>query len=78
MRHMSIHKKDIEVSYFCLMKISINSIGVIESPFTEGEDMPIQPGFSEALGTVTVDLKYMEGLKELDGFSHIILLTNIL
>lgn len=37
--------------------------------------MPIQPkGASEFVGHVTVDEKYIEGLQDLDGFSHIYLL----
>ena len=56
------------------MEIIVKPIGFIESPFDELEKVPIQPGFSESFGTVVIDLKYIEGLEELDGFSHIILL----
>jgi len=58
----------------CLMEFTIRSIGIIESPYDEGDDMPIQPGFSEAIGKVIVDKSYLKGLKHLDGFSHIIIL----
>ncbi|MBN2082857.1 tRNA (N6-threonylcarbamoyladenosine(37)-N6)-methyltransferase TrmO [bacterium] len=50
-------------------------IGVIHSPFTRLEDMPIQPvGAKDATGTVVVDEQYAPGLKDLDGFSHLHLL----
>ena len=53
----------------------INSIGIIHSPYKSIENMPIQPrGASEVNGHVIVDKKYVGGLKDLDGFSHIYLL----
>lgn len=57
------------------MKITYRPIGVIHSPFKEIAGMPIQPtGAREVRGTVEVLPKFVEGLKDLDGFSHIILL----
>lgn len=56
------------------MEFTIKSIGFIETPFEEYDDAPIQPGFSDAFGTVCVNSEYKTGLKDLDGFSHIILL----
>jgi tRNA (adenine37-N6)-methyltransferase len=51
------------------------SIGIIRSPFKTLDGMPIQPSGANAVaGTVEVDLKYEKGLKDLDGFSHIILI----
>jgi tRNA (adenine37-N6)-methyltransferase len=50
-------------------------IGLIHSPFTTLENMPIQPvGARDVEGEVIVDEKYVEGLKDLDGFSHIYLI----
>ena len=50
-------------------------IGIIRSPFKALEDMPIQPrGAAGIRGTVEVAASFCEGLKDLDGFSHIILL----
>ena len=50
-------------------------IGVIHTPFTDPANMPIQPpGARDVLGTVVIDPEYAEGLKDLDGFSHIYLL----
>jgi tRNA-Thr(GGU) m(6)t(6)A37 methyltransferase TsaA len=57
------------------MKMQFRPIGVIHSPFTELQGMPIQPpGAAGVRGTVEVFEEFRPGLKDLDGFSHIILL----
>jgi tRNA-Thr(GGU) m(6)t(6)A37 methyltransferase TsaA len=57
------------------MKIEYASIGIIHSPFTEAEGMPIQPAGAKGVkGTVEVFEAFQGGLKDLDRFSHIILL----
>jgi tRNA-Thr(GGU) m(6)t(6)A37 methyltransferase TsaA len=57
------------------MKFAYRSIGIIHSPFKTTKGMPIQPGGAEAIrGTIRIYPEYVEGLKDLDGFSHIILL----
>ena len=54
---------------------TIKPIGTIHSPYQTIEDMPIQPkGALEVEGTVLVDEAYLDGLQDLDGFSHIYLL----
>jgi tRNA (adenine37-N6)-methyltransferase len=54
---------------------NIEAIGVIHSPHTTIDDMPIQPkGAKDVEGQVLVDPKYIAGLQDLDGFSHIYLL----
>ncbi len=53
----------------------LKPIGTIHSPFTNLKGMPIQPtGASGVKGTVEVFEEYADGLLDLDGFSHIILL----
>ena len=50
-------------------------IGIIHTPFTDLAGMPIQPaGAVGVRGTVEVFEEYQTGLKDLDGFSHIVLL----
>jgi len=50
-------------------------IGIIHTPFKELENMPIQPSGAAAIrGTVDLFPEFAEGLKDLDGFSHLILL----
>jgi len=53
----------------------IQPIGIIHSPYYSIEDMPIQPkGASEVEGHIIVDEKYIVGLQDIEGFSHIYLL----
>jgi tRNA-Thr(GGU) m(6)t(6)A37 methyltransferase TsaA len=55
--------------------MKVKPIGVIHTPFKQREDMPIQPaGAMDFGGTVEVFSEYRPGLKDLDGFSHLILL----
>ena len=50
-------------------------IGIIRTPFTSLEDMPIQPGGGrDAQGELILKSRYREGLADLDGFSHLFLL----
>lgn len=57
------------------MDIVYHPIGVIRSPFTETAGMPIQPrAAGQTAGAVEVDPRYREGLADLEGFSHVILL----
>lgn len=57
------------------MKIEFKAIGVIHTSYTEPEGTPIQPvGAVGVKGTVEVFGAYRDGLKDLDGFSHIVLL----
>jgi tRNA-Thr(GGU) m(6)t(6)A37 methyltransferase TsaA len=61
-----------------IMKIEFHPIGIIHSPHDDPEGMPIQPsGASGIKGTVEVAAEYRPGLKDLDGFSHIILLYHL-
>lgn len=57
------------------MKITFEAIGIIHSPFTNLEEMPIQPT-SEASrpGRIEIKPEFVDGLKDLEGFSHIYLL----
>lgn len=55
--------------------IQMNPIGVIHTPFDDRQGMPIQPsGASGIKGTVDVYEAFRQGLKDLDGFSHVILI----
>lgn len=56
-------------------KIEYRPIGTIYTPYTEREGMPIQPGGAEGVaGSIEIFEEFAAGLKDLDGFSHIILL----
>lgn len=55
--------------------IKYKPIGVIHSPFKEPEGTPIQPAGAKGInGTVEIFPEYAEGLKDIEGFSHIILI----
>ena len=49
-------------------------IGVIHSPFTDKKQTPIQPTRSQAVGQVEVYPEFAEGLQDIEGLSHVILL----
>ncbi|MHA1910069.1 MAG: tRNA (N6-threonylcarbamoyladenosine(37)-N6)-methyltransferase TrmO [Candidatus Kariarchaeaceae archaeon] len=49
-------------------------LGVIHSPFKQKEGLPIQSAFSKEKGVIEVFDQYLEGLDNLDEFSHIIIL----
>ncbi len=55
--------------------ITFRSIGIIHTPFRDLSGMPIQPSAAEGVeGKVILDPALQEGLQDLEGFSHIILL----
>ncbi|MCJ7567908.1 MAG: tRNA (N6-threonylcarbamoyladenosine(37)-N6)-methyltransferase TrmO [Anaerolineales bacterium] len=57
------------------LDITFEAIGLIFSPFKDLEAMPIQPtSEASAPGRVEIFPDYVEGLKDVDGFSHLILL----
>jgi len=58
-----------------MREIRYRPIGVIYSPFKEPGGTPIQPAAAVGVdGTVEVLPTYAEGLKDLEGFSHITLI----
>lgn len=60
------------------MKITYQPIGVIHSPFTQIEGMPIQPAGGRGIqGKVEIFPEFQAGLSDLGGFSHIILLYHL-
>ena len=55
--------------------MKLKPIGIIHTPFSDLAGMPIQPaGAAGVKGTVEVFAEFQPGLKDLDGFSHILLL----
>jgi len=56
-------------------EIKYKPIGIIHSPFKEPKGTPIQPAGAKGInGIVEIFPEYTEGLKDIEGFSHIILL----
>ncbi len=63
------------LNYPMAEEISYKSIGIIHSPFKTPKGVPIQTkGARGVRGKVIIKEKYKEGLKDLKGFSHIILI----
>lgn len=52
----------------------VHPIGIIHSPYTDPQEVPIQGRFSEVGGEIELFPEYEEGLKDIDGFSHLIIL----
>ena len=56
-------------------KIMYNPIGVIHSPFKDIKGMPIQPAGAKGIaGTIEIKPEYVDGLQDIEGVSHIILI----
>jgi len=60
------------------LSIKYKPIGFIHTPFKEPKGVPIQPVAGEDIeGKVEILPDYVEGLKDLEGFSHIILIYHL-
>ena len=60
------------------MEIIFEPIGTIHSPFTKLEAMPIQPTSEiSAEGYIELSPEFLEGTKDLEGFSHIYLIYHL-
>ena len=58
--------------------IEFKAIGTIHSPFKDLKGMPIQPiGAKGIQGEIHLKKEYKDGLKDLEGFSHIILIYHL-
>jgi tRNA (adenine37-N6)-methyltransferase len=58
--------------------ICYRPIGVVRSPFSTPAGMPIQTVAAAGVGgTIELDPTYADGLRDLAGFSHLILLTHL-
>lgn len=56
-------------------KIRYKPIGIIHSPFKEPKRTPIQSSSAQGIkGTIEIFPEYVDGLQDIEGFSHIILL----
>ncbi|MFV0534423.1 MAG: tRNA (N6-threonylcarbamoyladenosine(37)-N6)-methyltransferase TrmO [Cumulibacter sp.] len=56
-------------------QIEFTPIGIARSAFRTKMDAPIQGAFApEAVGTIEIDAIYADGLDDIEGFSHLILI----
>ncbi|MBM4141177.1 MAG: tRNA (N6-threonylcarbamoyladenosine(37)-N6)-methyltransferase TrmO [Nitrospira sp.] len=57
-----------------MKEIIYKPIGIIHSPFKDVKGMPIQTTAAQGIaGTIEIEPEYTGGLKDIEGFSHIIL-----
>ena len=57
------------------MTFEMKQIVIVRSPFCDLVNMPVQPkGARDVCATLEIDTAYREGLKDLDGFSHVYLI----
>jgi tRNA-Thr(GGU) m(6)t(6)A37 methyltransferase TsaA len=60
------------------MEVTYRSIGTVHSPFRQTAGMPIQPSRAQgADGSLELEAELWPGLRDLDGFSHLILVTHL-
>lgn len=58
--------------------VTYQPIGIVRSPFGDIEGMPIQASAAEGVtGKIELDSAFAEGLADLEGFSHLILLYHL-
>ncbi len=57
-----------------MQQICYTPIGILRTPFQEWSQTPIQAAFSDVPGRAEVSPEYVEGLEDLEGFSHITLI----
>jgi len=58
-----------------MSEVNYKPIGTVHSPFRRPQNVPIQSIAAEGIkGTIEVSREYVEGLKDIDGFSHIFLI----
>jgi len=56
-------------------QIRIKPIGIIRTPYKDAEKVPIQGRFKKSVkGKIKLFPKYKPGLKDIEGFSHLILI----
>jgi len=56
-------------------EIRLEPIGLIHTPYRDAKGMPIQGRFKkDVVGQVEILPKYQRGLKDIEGFSHLILI----
>ena len=55
--------------------ISLETIGIAHTKFDKLENMPIQPtGEKASYGEIEVFPRFLDGLQDIEGFSHIIVI----
>lgn len=59
-------------------EITYHPIGVVRSPFTERQGMPLQSvAAADVHGQIQLQPAYVPGLRDLDGFSHVYVIAHL-
>ena len=60
-----------------MIEVRYKPIGIVHSPFKKPQNVPIQSVASRGIkGSIELAPEYVEGLKDLEGFSHIFLICH--
>ena len=71
-------KRTINKDQVSFRKITYRPIGLIHSPYEQKTGVPIQGSLSEnSLGTMEIFPEFADGLKDVEGFSHLVLLYHM-
>lgn len=54
-----------------MIDMEFKPIGTVHSPYKEKIEAPIQPKYSEEEGQIEIFPEFADGLKDIEGFSHI-------
>ena len=58
--------------------IEFKPIGVIHTPFTKDSEIPRQAvSVPDTIGTVDINEEFIDGISDLDGFSHIVIIFHL-
>ena len=58
--------------------VSYRPVGIIHSPWTNQGDVPVQPAAAHgAGGTIELLPEFKDGLADLNGFSHVVLIYHL-
>jgi tRNA-Thr(GGU) m(6)t(6)A37 methyltransferase TsaA len=58
--------------------IHYTPIGIVRSPFTDIAGMPVQPSAANGVrGSIILQNEYFAGLRDIEGFSHLILIYHL-
>lgn len=58
-------------------EVTLNLIGTIRTPHATADNIPVQPVGSADEGVAELFPEFAEGLKDVDGFSHVMLLFHL-
>ncbi len=61
----------------CSKEVTLKLIGILRTPHHAVDNIPVQPVGSQDVGVAELFPEFSEGLKDVDGFSHVMLLFHL-